>query len=374
MKEYIFDAPAPYYVIDERLLVKNLEILHGVRERAGAKILLAQKAFSCHHFYPLIGRYLDGTAASGLFEARLGYEKMGRENHVFAAAYRPEEFAEICCICDHIVMNSFSQLEKYAPALGKSRKRAGLRINPEVSTQSREIYDPCAPFSRLGVRAAEVEKNRGLLQHIDGFHFHTLCEQDADALEATLSGVEKNFSRYFDSIKWINFGGGHHITRPGYDVERLVSLITGFKNKYGLEVYLEPGEAVVLNAGFLVSSVLDIIENGKKIAVLDTSAACHMPDVLEAPYTPRVTGEGGQYEYRLAGCSCLAGDVIGDYRFEKELRIGDKVVFEDMALYTMVKNNTFNGIGLPSIYALKSDGKPVLIKKFGYSDFFTRLS
>ena len=373
MTEYIFKAPTPYYVIDERLLIKNLEILKSVKERAPVKILLAQKAFSCHYFYPLIAEYLDGTAASGLFEARLGREKMGGENHIFSPAYRPEEFDGICRVSDHIIMNSFGQLEKYAPLVKKSGKQAWLRINPEISTQDKAIYDPCAPFSRLGVRASEFEKNADLLKYVDGFHFHTLCEQNADALEITLKEVEKNFLRYFKHIRRINWGGGHHITRADYDVEKLIFLINEFKNKYGLDIYLEPGEAVVLNAGFLVASVLDIVDNGKKIAILDTSAACHMPDVLEVPYTPRVMNEAGRYEYRLAGCTCLAGDVIGDYRFAKELRPGDKVVFEDMALYTIVKNNTFNGINLPSIFALSKEGKATEIKRFGYSDFFARL-
>ncbi|MCL2607554.1 MAG: carboxynorspermidine decarboxylase [Methanomassiliicoccaceae archaeon] len=371
MNRYILNEPTPYYVIDEALLIKNLKVLRSVKERTGCRILLAQKAFSCFHLYPLIAEYLDGATASGLFEARLGHERFRKENHVFSAAYREEEMDEINEICDHIIFNSFGQLRRFAPKL---TKKLGLRINPQVSTQKKDMYDPCAPFSRLGVRAPEFEKNEDLLKYISGFHFHTLCGQNSDALEVTLRGAEKNFSQYFDNIEWLNFGGGHHITRSDYDVELLVSLINEFKDRYNVQVYLEPGEAVVLNAGFLVSSVLDVVENIKRIAILDTSAACHMPDVIEGPYKPRVTGEGGTHQYRLAGCTCLAGDVIGDYSLQNELRTGDKIVIEDMALYTMVKNNTFNGIGLPSIHKLDPDGKPSKIKGFGYEDFIERLS
>ena len=375
MIPYVFDIPTPYYAIDERLIIKNLEILRSVKEQSGCKILLAQKAFSTFRFYPLIGKFLDGTAASGLFEARLGKEKMGKESHVFSPAYKQDEIDALNDYADTVVLNSFRQVESYARLLRSRGKRVGLRINPEVSTQDKPIYDPCAPFSRMGVRAPECAKNQALLHLVDGFHFHTLCEQNADALAATLKGVEEKFSRYFNGIQWINFGGGHHITREDYDVSRLVSLITEFKKKYNLEVYLEPGEAVVLNAGFLVVTVLDIVDNGKKIAVLDASAACHMPDVLEVPYTPRVSNadENGVHEYRLAGNTCLAGDIIGDYRFKAPLNIGDKIVFEDMALYTMVKNNTFNGMNLPSIVAIDTYGKPQTIKTFHYKDFAERL-
>jgi len=370
LNEYILDKPTPYYVIDERLVAENLNILRSVKERTGCRILLAQKAFSCFHLYPMIAEHLDGVTASGLFEARLGHEKFGKENHVFSAAYRDEDMDEIDDICDYVVFNSFGQLRKFAP---KMTKKLGLRINPQVSTQKKDIYDPCAPFSRLGARISEFEKNEDLLENISGLHFHTLCGQNADALEATLLGVEKNFSKYFDKIEWINFGGGHHITRADYDTELLVSLINEFRDKYNVQIYLEPGEAVVLNAGFLVSSVLDIVENIKRIAIMDTSAACHMPDVIEGPYKPRVIGEGGTHKYRLTGCTCLAGDIIGDYSFQNELNIGDKVVIEDMALYTMVKNNTFNGIGLPSIQKINSDGTTSEIKSFGYEDFVGRL-
>jgi carboxynorspermidine decarboxylase len=369
----------PYYVIDEGLLIKNLEILRYVKQKSGCKILLAQKAFSCYYFYPLIAEYLDGTCASGLFEARLSHEHFGKENHVFSPAHREDEIEEIAKYATHIVFNSMEQFTIHNSQFTMTDK--GLRINPEISTQpNNPLYDPCAKYSRMGVRAKDIKN----LDGIDGLHFHTLCEQNVDALEVTLRQVEANFSHLFGQIKWLNFGGGHHITRADYDVERLISLILEFKRKYGLEVYLEPGEAVVLNAGFLVSSVLDIVENDKKIAILDTSAACHMPDVLEVPYTPKIqnstihnaqcTMHNAQFEYRLTGCTCLAGDIIGDYSFARPLKPGDKIVFEDMALYTMVKNNTFNGMPLPSIALLHENGEIETVKEFGYDDFKSRLS
>lgn len=372
--DYVYNIRTPYYIIDEQLILKNLKVLQSVKEKTGCKILLAQKAFSSYYFYPLIAQYLDGTTASGLFEATLGAEKMGKENHIFAPAYREDEFDEICRLCDHIVFNSFSQLIKYREKATKYGRQYGLRINPEFSTQEKYIYDPCSPFSRMGIVLAEFEKNEHLLDGLSGLHFHTLCEQNSDALELTLKTVEAKFSKYFDKIKWINFGGGHHITNDNYDLDKLINIINAFKNKYDLEVYLEPGEAVVLNSGFLVTTVLDIIQNSKKIAILDTSAACHMPDVLEMPYRPRMLLEGGEYKYLLGCCTCLSGDVIGEYNFNRQLKIGDKIVFEDMALYSIVKNNTFNGIGLPSIVTLDLNGNAKTIKNFTYDDFKNRLS
>lgn len=372
--DYIADIKTPYYIIDENLILKNLQVLQSVKQKTGCKILLAQKAFSSFYFYPLIAQYLDGVSSSGLYEAKLGYEKMGKENHIFSPAYKDDEFDEIAKICGFIVFNSLGQLVKFKERAQRHNAQIALRINPEISTQDTPLYDPCAPFSRLGVTSGEFFQNLDKLKGISGLHFHTLCEQNSDALEVTLAEAERRFGAYFDKIKWINFGGGHHITRDDYDIPRLVRLINYIKDKYGLEVYLEPGEAVVLNAGFLVSTVLDIIDRGKKIAILDTSAACHMPDVLEVPYKPRAIGEGGQYEYRLGGVSCLAGDVIGDYRFQKPLKIGDKIIFEDMALYTIVKNNTFNGIGLPTIATKDLQGNIKIIKEFGYLDFLERLS
>ncbi|WP_318709839.1 carboxynorspermidine decarboxylase [Candidatus Acetatifactor stercoripullorum] len=388
----IKELPTPCYIVDEGLIEENLKILAGVMERTGARILLAQKAFSMYALYPMIGRYLSGATASGLYEARLGaqemrapLEKEGKhcENHVFSPAYKEEEIPELLEYCDHIVFNSWNQVKKYgerAKALGKS---IGLRINPECSTQEgHAIYDPCAPGSRLGVtRKAfeeEIRKDGGfLLSLLDGLHFHTLCEQDADALEETLKAVEEKFGGYLKGMKWINFGGGHHITRKGYDIPRLERCIRHMKEAYGLTVYLEPGEAVALNGGFLAASVLEVVHNGIHIAILDTSAACHMPDVLEMPYRPPLlhSGEPGEkpYTYRLGGPTCLAGDVIGDYSFDQPLQEGDRLVFGDMAIYSMVKTNTFNGMPLPSIVLKDRTGEYKIWKRFGYEDFKERL-
>lgn len=365
----------PVYVIDERLIEKNLKTLKSVSEKSGCKILLAQKAFSMFSLYPLIGRYLDGTAASGLYEAKLGAEEMGKENHIFSAAYIEEDFDEILEICDHIIFNSFSQWDKYKEKALKTGKKFGIRINPQFSTQSHGIYDPCSNGSRLGVT---IDHFYNLPEGISGLHFHTLCEQNSDDLVSTLGAIEEKFGKYLRSIEWINFGGGHHITRDGYDIDLLVNSIIEFRQKYGVEVYLEPGEAIALNAGFLVGKVLDIVENDIRIAILDTSAACHMPDVLEMPYRPNVIGAGmpnsKAYTYRLAGPTCLAGDIIGDYSFDNELKTGDKVIFCDMAIYTMVKNNTFNGMKLPSIAVIDLEGQYKVVKSFGYRDFKERLS
>ncbi len=388
----IKELPTPCYIVDEGLIEENLKILAGVMERTGARILLAQKAFSMYALYPMIGRYLSGATASGLYEARLGaqemrapLEKEGKhcENHVFSPAYKEEEIPELLEYCDHIVFNSWNQVKKYgerAKALGKS---IGLRINPECSTQEgHAIYDPCAPGSRLGVtrKAFEegIRKDGGfLLSLLDGLHFHTLCEQDADALEETLKAVEEKFGGYLKGMKWINFGGGHHITRKGYDIPRLERCIRHMKEAYGLTVYLEPGEAVALNGGFLAASVLEVVHNGIHIAILDTSAACHMPDVLEMPYRPPLlhSGEPGEkpYTYRLGGPTCLAGDVIGDYSFDQPLQEGDRLVFGDMAIYSMVKTNTFNGMPLPSIVLKDRTGEYKIWKRFGYEDFKERL-
>lgn len=377
----IQELKTPCYVIDEKKLRENLEILAGVQQRTGCKILLAQKAFSCFHEYPLIGKYLKGTTASGLFEARLGREEMNLENHVFSPAYREEEMDEIAGLCDHIVFNSFGQLEKYAPRLkGKS---IGLRINPECSTQEdHAIYDPCAPGSRLGVTAEKfrenVKRSPQLLEALDGLHFHTLCEQNSDDLERTLAAVEEKFGQWLSRMKWLNMGGGHHITRADYDIDRLERCIRRMQERYGVEVYLEPGEAVALNAGYLATQVLDVVENGIQTLILDASAACHMPDVLEMPYRPplRDSGKPGEkpWTYRLSSYTCLAGDIIGDYSFDREIQAGDRLYFEDMAIYSMVKNNTFNGIGLPDIAVMDENGDCRVIRSFGYEDFKERLS
>lgn len=367
----------PYFLVDEKKLVKNLEILKQVSDRTGCKILLAQKAFSMFYAYPLLRKYLAGTTASGLYEAKLGHENFGGETHVFSPAYREEEFEELLQYADDVVFNSPGQVRKYAQKAKLAGKSVGLRINPECSTQEgHAIYDPCASFSRLGTTLENFDE--ALLPLLDGLHFHTLCEQGADALEITLKAVEEKFGRYLSRMKWLNLGGGHHITREDYDVEALAEMVKRLKETYGVEVYLEPGEAVVLQAGFLVSEVLEVVHNGMDIAILDTSAACHMPDVLEMPYRPPVKDSGLPGEkactVRLAGPTCLAGDVIGDYSFDTPLKPGDQVVLEDMALYTMVKTNTFNGMPLPDIVWEGIDGKRKLVKRFGYEDFKNRLS
>ena len=368
------EITTPAYVIDEAGLVNNLEILAEVQKQTGCRILLAQKAFSMFAVYPLISKYLAGTTASGLYEAKLGREEFPGEVHVFSPAYKDSEFEEIVSVSDHIVFNSCRQLLKFADRCkGKS---IGLRINPECSTQDTPIYDPCAEGSRLGVRLCDFDER--VLPYLDGLHFHTLCEQDSDALEQTLAAAEKRFGKYFSQMKWINFGGGHHITRPDYDREKLVRLIKHIQSEYGVQVYLEPGEAIALNAGWLVTEVMEVVKNGMDIAILDASAACHMPDVLEMPYRPPLylSGKPGEkaYTYRLSSRTCLAGDVIGDYSFDAPLEEGDRLCFEDMAIYSMVKNNTFNGMPLPDIALLRKDGSYELIKRFGYKDFKERLS
>ena len=368
----------PVYVVDELALRRNLEILSGVQRRTGCHILLAQKAFSLFYAYPLIGRYLAGTTASGLFEARLAHEEMpGRENHVYSPAYTPAEMAELVAICDHISFNSLAQLEAHRPLWQGSRASVGLRVNPEHSTQEgHAIYDPCAPGSRLGIRRCDMPAQ--LPNGVEGLHFHTLCEQDAAPLVETFAAFEQAFGEYLPQLRWLNLGGGHHITRPGYDLAALEGLILSIREKYGLEVYLEPGEAIALNAGTLITTVLDIVPGETPVLILDASAACHMPDVLEMPYRPPLHGAGlpGEKPYtcRLAARTCLAGDVIGDYSFDAPPQVGDRLVFGDMAIYTMVKNNTFNGMPLPDIAWRDAEGGCRVIRRFGYEDFKTRLS
>lgn len=377
--EMRFDSlPTPCFVVDERLIEKNLILLQGVMRRTGCKILLAQKAFSMFSMYPLLGKYLSGATASGLYEAKLG-ALMEKENHVFCTAYRASEFPEITQLCGHITFNSFTQLQAFGVAAGKAGASIGIRVNPECSTQEGHgIYDPCAPGSRLGVTRAEFRPELMEEYHVQGIHLHTLCEQDAGHLEVTVSALEAEFGAYLHRLKWLNLGGGHHITKPGYDIARLERVITRLRETYDVQIYLEPGEAVALNAGFLVTEVLDIVKNGAyQIAVLDTSAACHMPDVIEMPYRPPLmdSGKAGEkaHTYRLAGPSCLAGDVIGDYSFDDVLKAGSRLVFEDMAIYSMVKTNTFNGIPLPAI-AVQNGGGCRVLKTFGYADFKNRLS
>lgn len=372
----------PCYVIDEKRLLHNAEVLSSVMSHTGCKILLAQKAFSNYDFYPLLSGYLAGTEASGLYEARLGKEEMPEgEVHVFCAAYRDDEFDELLKYADHIVFNSIHQLAKFGGLAKSHGKSVGLRINPECSTQEgHEIYDPCAPGSRLGVTRGvwDKEMTPDLLALLDGLHFHTLCEQDSDALETTLKAVEEKFGDILPSMKWLNMGGGHHITKPDYDIATLEKLLIYAREKWGVQVYLEPGEAVALNAGYFMTRILDIVENNSiKIAILDSSAACHMPDVIEMPYMPPLlhaaSDSSKQYSYRLAGPTCLSGDVIGDYSFDHELKAGDMLVFGDMAIYTTCKNNTFNGMPLPDIYKLGADGIFEKLTDFGYDDFKYRL-
>lgn len=428
------DLPTPCYLVSERALTRNLEILRSVSDRTGCRILLAQKAFSMFAVYPLVGKYLSGAASSGLYEARLAREHMPGENHTFSPAFRDDQFDEIAAISDHVVFNSLAQYERFGARALSAGAKAGLRINPEHSTQAHALYDPCAPGSRLGIRAGEALPP--LPRGVSGLHFHTLCEQDADALEETLEAVVLRFGPWLRQVEWINFGGGHHITRPGYDIERLVRCIRRMQQEYGLLVYLEPGEAIALNAGILIAEVLDIVPGEVDVAILDASAACHMPDVIEMPYRPplmepeaaygglppsgaetfplqppwipgaqppaddltaqqaasigpdgpetegnrpggrRMAGRPGEkpYAYRLAGPTCLAGDVIGDYSFSAPLAPGTRLEFCDMAIYTMVKNNTFNGMPLPAIALEHADGSCSIVRSFAYEDFKSRLS
>ena len=376
--------PTPCYLLDEARLRRNGEILLGVQQRTGCKILLAQKAFSNYDLYPVLAPYLAGTEASGLYESRLGREELPeKENHVFCAAYRADQFEELLQYADHIVFNSPHQLAKFGPAAKAAGKSVGLRVNPEYSTQEgHEIYDPCAPGSRLGTTRAQwdaaLAKQPGLAALLDGLHFHTLCEQDSDALAVTLDAVEEKFGDLLPGLKWLNFGGGHHITRPDYDLPTLERCITRMQQTYGVQVYLEPGEAWALNAGYLVTTVLDTLQNGEtSLAILDMSAACHTPDVIEMHYRPPLlsAGEPGEKActIRLGGPTCLAGDVVGDYSFAAPLAEGDKLVFGDMAIYTTCKNNTFNGMPLPAIYARRPDGTTREITTFGYSNFKHRV-
>lgn len=374
----ISTLPTPSYLVDQRLLIKNLELLSSVKERTGCKILLAQKAFSMFSVYPLIAKYLDGVTSSGVMEARLGYEEMGKEVHTYAPAFADHEMDDVIRYSDHIVFNSFHQWNKFKDKVKNSGKQieCGLRLNPKYSEIDTDIYNPCFTGSRLGITPEQFQPDQ--LDGIDGLHFHTMCEQNSDTLERTLKVVDDTFGSYIKQMKWLNFGGGHHITRSDYDIETLIRCIQFAQDTYGVQVYLEPGESVALNTGYLVSTVLDTIENGMHLAILDTSAACHMPDVLEMPYRPHIIGAGlpneKTYTYRLGGPTCLAGDIIGDYSFDAPLKEGDKLIFCDMAHYTMVKNNTFNGMNLPSIALYSQENGLQIIKQFGYEDFKSRLS
>jgi carboxynorspermidine decarboxylase len=378
-----FDVAAvatPGFVVDERLLARNLEVLARVKQETGCRILLALKGYSMSSTFPLIRKVLDGTCASSVNEAMLGHERFGGEVHAFAAAFGKKDVETFLGICDHLVFNSFSLWERFKDEVAAHPRKVscGMRVNPEKSMGATPIYDPCSPGSRLGVRRESFRED--LLEGIEGLHFHALCEQDSTELEPVLKAFEEKFGEFLPSMKWVNFGGGHHISREDYDVELLIRLINDFSARHPhLTVYLEPGEAIALNAGFLVAEVLDVTSaSDMATAILDTSAACHMPDVLEMPYRPFIIGSGEKGEkansYRLGGLTCLAGDIIGEYSFDEPLAVGDRLVFTDMAIYSMVKTNTFNGIGLPSIYRVDTEGSLHLERTFGYEDFAHRLA
>ncbi len=377
MKLDFNQTPSPCYIVDERLLRRNLEILDSVQQRTGAKILLALKGFSMASMLPIVGEYLAGVTCSSLHEARLGREEMGKEVHAYAPAFVDSELEELMGYCDHLVFNSFAQWQRHKERVKGHPKgiQCGLRVNPEYSEIEVALYNPCAPNSRMGITLANFKPEE--LEGIDGLHFHTLCELNSDALARTLPHLEEKFGPYLKQMKWLNFGGGHHITREDYDLDSLCESILYMKNKYDLEIYLEPGEAIALNTGYLVSTVLDIVDNGMAVGILDASAACHMPDVLEMPYRPNIIGAGlpGEkpYTYRFGGNTCLSGDIIGDYSFDEPLKVGDRLVFCDMAHYTMVKNNTFNGVNLPSIASFNETDGIRVHRRFGYSDYVSRL-
>ena len=379
---------SPSWVIDMTALEHNLRILADVQERAGCKILIALKGFATWSTFPLVRKYLSGATASAPHEARLAHEKLGGELHAYAPAYSDSDISELLPICDHLVFNSLSQWQRFRSRVEAHNKAhpdrrvsCGLRINPEHREVAVALYDPCAPGSRLGVtrEALRSELMEGLdgLDGLEGLHFHTLCELDSDALERTVAAVEEKFGDLLPKLKWLNLGGGHHITRPGYDTDRLVRIVKRLRERYGVAVYLEPGEAVAIRTGVLVATVLDVVENNGPIAILDTSATAHMPDVLEMPYRPEVVGAGNPGEkahnYRLGGLTCLAGDMIGEYSFDHPLVVGERIVLLDMSHYTMVKTSNFNGVRLPSIVLRHQDGQYELVKQFGYEVYRDRL-
>ena len=369
----------PVYLLDETIIENNMKILQRVKERTGCKIFHALKAYATFATFPMMSGYLDGVCASGLHEARLGYEEFRKEVHTFSAAYRENEIRSILKYSDSIIFNSFYQLQKFENAARENGVDIGLRVNPGHSEVETAMYDPCASYSRLGIVHSVFKKEFPRHRNnVDGLHFHAMCQQNADVLERILKSFEKRYGKYIEGLKWVNFGGGHHITRDDYDVALLIRLINVFKKKYGVQVYLEPGEASVYSAGVLISSVLDIVKNRTEIAIMDTSAEAHMPDVLLMPYRPHILGagekSGKKYRYRLAGPSCLAGDVIGDYSFDTPLKRGDKLVFTDMALYSIVKNTTFNGINLPDIAVIRAGGKIEVVRRFGYEEYRNRQS
>jgi len=372
------NLPSPCWLLQEKELINNLDILQTIKERSGAKVLLALKGYALWKSFPLIRGFLNGCCASGLHEAKLAAEEFNKEIHTYSPAFKEEEIEEIAAISHHLVFNSPAQFKRFAlqakqinPALS-----LGLRVNPEYSEAPKEIYNPCGLHSRLGTTIQNFD--RSILEMCEGLHFHALCEQDSDSLENVLKHFETKFGAYIPKMKWINFGGGHHITRKGYDVEKLITLIQDFKKRYSVEIYLEPGEAVGWETGPLIATILDIVHNGIDIAILDTSAEAHMPDTVIMPYRAEVRGAGKakdkKYTYRLAGNTCLAGDIMGDYSFDTPLKIGDRIFFEDQMHYTMVKATTFNGIKLPSIAIERLNGEIEVVREFGYKDFKERLS
>ncbi len=377
-KDILNTLPSPCWIVEEELLERNLKILKDIKERADIKILLALKAYSLWHTFDLIGEYLDGCCASGLYEAKLGREKLNKEVHTYSPAFKASEIKDIAKISNHLVFNSVNQLNSFYKEAKETNPNIsiGLRVNPEYSEAPSDIYNPCALYSRLGTLSSDI--NDELISIIDGFHFHALCEQDSPALGGVLKAFEDKFAKWLPKLKWVNFGGGHHITRADYDREGLIDILVDFKNRYPhLEIYLEPGEAVGWQTGSLIATVLDIVHNGMDIAILDTSAEAHMPDTIIMPYRAdvRYSAKSGEksYTYRLAGNTCLSGDIMGDYSFDTPLKIGDKIIFEDQIHYTMVKATTFNGIKLPDIAILRKDGKVDILKKFGYEDFINRV-
>ena len=376
--ELYSNLPSPCWLLEEEKLIDNLRTIQHIKEKSGAKILLALKGYALWKSFDTIKPYLDGCCASGLHEAKLAHETFSKEVHTYAPAFKENEIEEIALLSHHLVFNSPSQLKQYAPKAKKLNPdlSIGLRINPEYSEAPTELYNPCGLYSRLGTTLENFDTS--ILAQLDGLHFHALCEQSADALQNVLKHFEEKFGDYIPQMKWINFGGGHHITRKGYDVEKLIKLIQDFKTKYDVEVYLEPGEAIGWETGTLITTVLDIVHNGMDIAILDSSAEAHMPDTIIMPYHAEVLGAAEAnkkaHTYRLAGNTCLAGDIMGDYSFDTPLSIGDKIIFEDQMHYTMVKATTFNGVKLPSIAIQRANGNIEVVRKFGYRDFKDRLS
>ncbi|UCE46148.1 MAG: carboxynorspermidine decarboxylase [Methanobacteriota archaeon] len=376
-EEALAEVPSPCYIIDELAIEENCKILGEVQELSGCRILMALKGFTLPSLFPLISKYLHGTCASGLYEARLGRERFGKEVHVFAPAYDDREFEELLRISDHIVFNSIAQWERARPVVEESARKVscGIRINPEYSEVPIDLWNPCARYTRFGVRADDF---RTVPEGIDGLHFHALCQQNSDSLERLIGVVEEKFERHLSRVRWVNFGGGQLITAPDYDIDRLFRVVADFREEYVVDVYMEPGEAVALNAGVLMSTVLDVVHNEMDIAILDISAWAHAQDILAAAFRMDVIGGCGpgesKHTYRLASRSCLSGDIIGDYSFKQPLHRGSRLMFTDMASYSVVSNNMFNGIPLPAIAILAKSNEVRIVRRSSYEDFESRLS